>query len=266
MRVLGDLAPPGSIPKLIFDDETHHVLGMEAAAEPHENWKSMLLAGKIVPRMFQDFGVLLGIIHYEAWRDRHRLEPLFADGRFFEALRLEPYYEYSADHQPQAAQFLRELVSETNANRRTLVHGDYSPKNILVSDRLVLLDHEVIHWGDPAFDVGFALTHILSKSLHLYESRRTLIGCAHLFTAEYFNIYCSSPVAAGAFDQRFMDRCVRHTLGCLLARVVGRSPLEYFTSEERELQCGIALRMIQQLPTDVPDLIERFAKEIGVCP
>lgn len=262
MRVLGELAPRGSIPKLIFDDETYHVLGMEAVPEPHENWKAMLLAGKVVPRMFENFGQLLGLIHYEAWRDRDRLATMFDDRTFYLALRIEPYYEFTASQEPRAASFLRELIDTTNLNRRTLVHGDYSPKNVLVTDRLVLLDHEVIHWGDPAFDFGFALTHILSKALHLRNSRRALMGCAHLFTADYFEVYCSSPVAAGAFDHRLAERCVRHTLGCMLARVIGRSPLEYLTSNERRIQQEIAIEMMRDLPDEVPDLIERFYHDV----
>lgn len=263
MRVLGELAPPGSIPKLIFDDAAHHVIGMEAVPEPHENWKTMLLQGEVNPRLFSEFGSLLGTIHYESWRERSRLAQEFDDRSFFESLRLEPYYEYSAEREPQASSFIRNLLCETRVKRTSVVHGDFSPKNVLIHlDRLILLDHEVIHWGDPAFDVGFALTHILSKALHLQSVRRTLIGSAHLFVAEYLDTYCSSPVAGGAFDHDLVSRCVRHTLACLLARVVGRSPLEYLSQPERDRQRDIVLRMMHEVPMDLPELIERYMKEI----
>ena len=83
--------------------------------------------------------------------------------------------------QPAAAGFLHALVSETRACRLTLVHGDYSPKNILVHDgRLILLDHEVIHFGDPAFDLGFSMAHLLSKAHHLPDQRARFAEAARL--------------------------------------------------------------------------------------
>jgi aminoglycoside phosphotransferase (APT) family kinase protein len=88
---------------------------------------------------------------------------VFADRSFFESLRIEPYYRYAASRAPDADPFLRTLVEDTRREVHTLVHGDYSPKNVLVREgRLVLLDHEVAHFGDPAFDVGFSTTHLLS--------------------------------------------------------------------------------------------------------
>ena len=67
-----------------------------------------------------------------------------------------------------AAGFLKDLAHKTLRHKKSLVHGDFSPKNILIYEgKLILLDHEVFHFGDPAFDVGFALTHFLSKAHHL---------------------------------------------------------------------------------------------------
>jgi len=263
MKVLGELTPPGSVPKLIFDDEHHHVLGMEAVPRPHENWKTMLLAGRIEDIHFWNFGTLLGTIHFHSWQRRRELEIGFVDRTFFESLRLEPYYEYAASQEPRAADFFRELLVDTRAERSALVHGDFSPKNVLIRHtRLVLLDHEVIHWGDPAFDVGFAMTHFLSKALHLSQGRPQLAHCANIFAKQYESTFYFPMLAERADDLRFLQRCVRHTLGCLLARVVGRSPLEYLTSEERTRQRETVVRLIQDVPQDVPQLIERFVTEI----
>ena len=259
MRVLGELAPPGSIPKLIFDDDAHHVIGMEAVPDPHENWKTMLMDGRAQAINFSEFGQLLAAIHGGSYVFRREYEPQFADRSFFEALRIEPYYEYSARHDHRASDFLAELIRDTRAQRLCLVHGDYSPKNILIcNNRLVLLDHEVIHWGDPAFDVGFAMTHLLVKTrfselirhhlennfLHDYEFSEELNNAPCLKTDEY------------------RQRCMRHTLGCLLARAIGRSPLEYLNSEARRRQGEVAVALIRDLPSNMPELIERFTKAI----
>jgi hypothetical protein len=153
---LGKLAPHGSITALLFKDHEQHLLAMEAVPQPHENWKPVLLAGRIEFGHFRQFAILLATIHREAYHRRADLEEIFADRSFFESLRLEPYYRYSAQQTPAASDFLESLVQETLAYRTTLVHGDFSPKNILIHrGRLVLLDHEVIHFGDPAFDLGF---------------------------------------------------------------------------------------------------------------
>jgi aminoglycoside phosphotransferase (APT) family kinase protein len=266
MRVLGELAPPGSIPKLIFDDETHHVLGMEAVPEPHENWKAMLLAGKIHDFHAFDFARLLAAIHVHSRNRQRELRPLFQDASYFETLRVEPYYEYVAAREPDAAEFLRSLIADTAAHRDTLVHGDYSPKNVLVYHKqLILLDHEVIHWGDPAFDVGFSLTHLLSKAHHLRSPRM------HNLAWNYWNVYFGETAKAWLPDiepdfEAFLSRVVRHTLGCLLARVAGRSPLEYLSADERARQREAVLRLMQSAPDEPKELIARFGKEVHVCP
>ena len=265
MKVLGELTPPGSVPKLIFDDEQHHVLGMEAVPRPHANWKTMLLAGRVNPVQILDFGRLLGKIHAHSRLRRRELELQFADRSFFETLRLEPYYEYGARQEPRAADFYRGLVAETNASREALTHGDFSPKNVLIYDnRLVLLDHEVIHWGDPAFDFGFGTSHLLSKSHHLPQARAVLQGAVDAFWKVYRSTHCEIESSfISSIDWTTLEaRCVRHSLGCLLARVVGRSPLEYLTADERNRQREAVVRLIQDLPRDVPELIARFTAEI----
>ncbi len=266
MRVLGELAPPGSIPKLIFDDETHHVIGMEAVPEPHENWKTMLLAEKVQPFHAIDFGRLLAAIHLHSRNRGRELRRLFDDTSYFEALRLEPYYEYVAANVPESSTFLNTLVADTRKNRESLVHGDYSPKNILIhKNRLILLDHEVIHWGDPAFDIGFGLTHLLSKTHHLHSG--LLQNSAIAFWGSYLTTVVRDWLPNPEFDfAGFNLRAVRQTLGCLLARVAGRSPLEYLTPQQRERQRSVVLDLMRAPPAEPKELIERFTKEIAVCP
>ena len=142
--------------------------------------------------------------------------------------------------------------------RETLVHGDYSPKNILVHrDALILLDHEVVHWGDPAFDLGFSLTHLLSKAHHLVAHRAEFLRAAEAF----WRSYCKAAGEIGWSDSR-QDRTARHTLGCLLARVDGRSPLEYLTETERSRQREIVLILMQRPPKTVPALIASFKERL----
>jgi hypothetical protein len=54
----------------------------------------------------------------------------------------------------------------------------------------------------------------------------------------------------------FESRVVRHTLACLLARVIGRSPLEYLSTDERRRQEELVLHLIPQEHPTVPGIIE----------
>jgi tRNA A-37 threonylcarbamoyl transferase component Bud32 len=254
IRWLARLAPAGTIPALVFEDEPHNLLAMEAVAQPHENWKTMLLRGDVVFEHIKQFARLLAAIHGACIERQEEVRQSFADRSFFESLRLEPYYLYAAEQVPAARQFLHELVDATRHRQRALVHGDYSPKNILVREqRLILLDHEVIHWGDPAFDIGFSMTHFLSKANHLPPHRAQFCLAAVRYWREY------RLDAAKLLDDPEMQRmCVRHTLGCLLARVAGRSPLEYLDSGQQDRQRAVVLELMRAMPVGMSELIEQF--------
>ena len=247
MRWLESVAPPGSITPLILVDSDEHLLAMRAVPQPHENWKAMLLAGRVEPDHVEQFARLLASIHTA----REGIPPEFEDRTYFEALRLEPYYAYTAQMTPEAAPFLERLMEDTRATRRSVVHGDYSPKNILVyQGRLVLLDHEVIHTGDPGFDIGFSMAHLLSKARHVGGSRNELAQAA----LQYWRVYAD----AAAPDE---ERCIRHTLGCLLARVAGRSQLEYLSAEEKRAQRDAVCRVMPAPPHSVARLVEEIVGE-----
>lgn len=252
LRRLETLVP--GVPAFVFEDHDHHLLAMQAVPEPHENWKTLLLAGRVDAAHVREFAGMLAQIHRQAYERREMLQPLFADAAFFESLRLEPYYAYAAAQVPVACGFLHELIRETRGRQLTLVHGDYSPKNILVhAGRLVLLDHEVIHWGDPAFDVGFALTHLLSKANHVAAHREAFAAAALTFWSAYSGGVACCPWAADL--ERF---AVRHTLACLLARVAGRSQLEYLTPDEKIAQRDAVLALLGMPMGDMPSMIGAF--------
>lgn len=254
LRWLARLVPEDHLPSFVFEDHEHHLLAMAAVPEPHVTWKTLLLSGEVRAEHVRQFGQLLGTIHRRAYRRRTELARAFDDLTFFETLRLEPYYAYAAEHVRDAAGFLHRLVAETRRRRLTLVHGDYSPKNILIyQERLILLDHEVIHFGDPAFDLGFSMTHLLSKAHHLRAWRDAFAGAAGLYWQAYLAAVGDVPWREG-----LEARAVRHTLGCLLARVAGRSPLEYLGAAERSRQRRVVVALMHRPPTRIPDLIDQF--------
>lgn len=258
LKWLEKLAPAGTITPLLFEDPEQHIVGMSAVPEPHQNWKTLLLNGDLCFRHIEQFAILLGTIHLKSFEQRDTIARVFADRTFFETLRIEPYYRFSAEQVPEASHFLEELIEDTLRCRLALVHGDFSPKNILVyQDRLVLLDHEVIHFGDPAFDVGFSLTHLLSKAHHVRHRRAEFLNAAHVYARRYLDC-----IRSFKWCHEVESRAVRHTLACLLARAVGRSPLEYLTPAERNAQCSITRALITRVASNVPELIDVFSEKL----
>jgi hypothetical protein len=236
----------------------NHLMAMEAIPEEHENWKSILLSGRIISDYFEEFGLLLGTIHRLSSESGPEVASEFADTTYFESLRLEPYYLYPAQNITAAAGFLNALAWETRQHKDSLVHGDFSPKNTLIyRDKLILLDYEVVHFGDPAFDVGFALTHFLSKAHHVPQVRTRPASAAELFWQAYYDEIMQTNWA-GCLE----PRVVRHTLGCLLARVAGKSPLEYLTPWERALHHDVVLSLMREPPDNITDLIAEFVRKI----
>ena len=258
MRWLAKLAPEDAITELIFQDAGHHVLAMAAVPTPHENLKTIFMNGRADQDLVWQFGSLLGTIHRRGWEERAELVSAFADRSFFESLRVEPYYRYTAAQVPDAAGFIETLIAAMQSHLLTLVHGDYSPKNILVYDgHLVLLDHEVIHFGDPAFDVGFALAHLLSKAHHLRDHRRNFASAAQTFWTAYREALSRVP-----WSNEIAGRCAHHTLACLLARVKGRSTLEYLSEPERATQARAVVELMKAPPSNPDALIPEFVAKL----
>jgi tRNA A-37 threonylcarbamoyl transferase component Bud32 len=259
LRSLQEVAPAGSIPELRFCDTDEHLLAMEYIDEPHTNWKQMLLAGHIERHHVARFARLLACIHAGSAERQAHFARSFADLSVFETLRLEPYYRYTAAQVPETAPFLADLISDTLQHRMALVHGDFSPKNILIrSDRMVLLDCEVAHFGDPGFDIGFSIAHFLGKANHLLAKRSQVKEAALLYWQTYADSF-----AGTSWVEELEARAVRHALGCTLARVSGRSPLEYLTADERAAQKKAVLEVLRRGPTDMPAAIREF---VGLLP
>lgn len=167
---------PGAVPTVLADDPAAGVFAMNYF-DPIEYpvWKSELMAHRINDGTAERVGDLVGRLA-EASVQRHVREDLsqrFATDDNFRLLRIEPYFLTTARRRPEVADRLRSLAERTSSIRRGLVHGDVSPKNILVGQGgPVLIDAECAWWGDPAFDVAFCLNHLLLKALVVDTQQR----------------------------------------------------------------------------------------------
>jgi aminoglycoside phosphotransferase (APT) family kinase protein len=218
---------PGAAPRVLDRDTERCALVVERAPLGWEDWKSLLLAGTIDPKVGARLGSVLSSWHNATFQVS-TLSPLFFDREPFEALRIDPYYRTVARRLPLMSRRVLRYVDETQARRLCLVHGDFSPKNVLVGPepQLWVIDFEVAHLGDPAFDVAFLLSHLMLKSLHRPELAAEYDRCAVEFASTY-------EAGARAELAPSWEYVLGH-VGCLLlARVEGKSPAEYLSAEER---------------------------------
>src|SRR3954471_1325104 len=120
LKWLPQLTPAGSITPLVFEDPERFILAMQAVPQPHENWKAMLLDGRIEDDHVEQFATILAAIHRCAAVAGDEVRRVFHDRTFFESLRIEPYYQYTATQVPEAAGFLYELIHDSRARPLTL--------------------------------------------------------------------------------------------------------------------------------------------------
>lgn len=227
-----------AVPKLLISDPETPCFVMEYLDSPFQNWKSQLLAGQFDLHTTQRAADLLALIHADS-RNRPELASQFDTGHNFLQLRIEPYLLTTGQRHP-ALQGLFEAEAERLLNHReALVHGDFSPKNMLISpDRLVLLDHEVAWYGDPAFDLAFFLNHLFLKCLLHFHRNLALPDLPLIAWRRYF----SKGILADR--EALAVRTSRLLLMLMLARVDGKSPVEYLNESQHE---GIRAFVHQQL-------------------
>ncbi|HYI83639.1 MAG TPA: aminoglycoside phosphotransferase family protein [Acetobacteraceae bacterium] len=219
-------AAPGSVPALLGQDAATGALAMEwLPPEDHASWKERLHAGHADPEFAAEVARRLARIHGASAADP-TVAGEFPTDAIFHAIRLEPYLLATARAHPDLGTPLERLAAVTAATKRALVHGDVSPKNILVGPRgPVFLDAECAWWGDPAFDLAFCLNHLLLKCLWTPPARAGFLACFDALAAAYLAGVDWEPPAA------LEARAARLLPGLFLARVDGKSPVEYLTEE-----------------------------------
>ncbi len=221
-------------------------------------WKSQLQAGQADAALAARVGTTVAGIHRATAGDE-RLAKRFATDAIFHALRLEPYLIASARRHPDLAVELRQLARTTAQTRHALIHGDVSPKNILVGPRgPVFLDAECASYGDPAFDLAFCLNHFLLKCLWVPHAARAFLGCFSAMAAAYRAAVTWEPKDA------LEARAARLLPGLLLARVDGKSPVEYLTGErDKDRVRRVARALLLDPRARLEQIRAAWAQELG---
>lgn len=255
MQYLGRLLPPGTVPRVRFSDEPSYVFGMSCAPPGGVVWKDALMRGEVQPHVALQAGALLAQLQTRAAADPFARER-FEDRTVLWEGRLHPYHRTAAAVNPALSEVIEEEVQRTLAVRRTLVLGDFAPKNTIVyPERMLILDFEVAHFGDPAFDPAFCLTHLVLKAIHFPNRASAYLEAARAFWRSYRE-GISGELAEG------IEWGTARELACLLlARIDGKSRIEYLTDEPprraaRDL-AGEALRQRLAHPAEIIDEAQR---------
>ncbi len=250
---------PGAAPEPLAFDPDRRLLAM-AFLEPsrHPLWKAELLAGRVNPGFAADVGDRLGRIHALTAAEPSLAAAFDNDEGFF-ALRIDAYLLATAERRPEAGAAIRALAERTAGIHRAVVHGDVSPKNILAGpEGPVFLDAETAWWGDPAFDLAFCLNHLLLKRLVVagrdQALRQSFTGLARAYLARVD----WEPSA------ELEGRAASLLPALNLARVDGKSPVEYLTSEaQREAVRRAALPLLQAPPATLEQVLAAWDRTVS---
>jgi tRNA A-37 threonylcarbamoyl transferase component Bud32 len=244
LAYLADVWPKGAAPALVALDAENDILVMSHAPDGGSVWKDQLLAGIVDPATAARVGELVGTLHARAAGDANAIARFGPPWPLLQG-RVEPFHRTAAAVNPDLSDAILTEVDRLLATKQTLVLGDCSPKNVIAyDDRVLLLDFEVAHYGDPAFDIAFVLTHLVLKACRAPQFAAVLRRSATVLLESY-------AVAAAA---PLVDGPVTAELGCLLlSRVDGKSPAEYVTEADKRDAVRAAARV---LLTEPPPTLE----------
>ena len=250
---------PSWVPKILGEDRERHLFAMEyLAPETYPVWKAQLAAGRVDVAFAAEVGAALARIH-AATAGKADIAAAFANDAQFGALRLEPYLLFTAERHGGLGRAIRDEAERIAGARIALMQGDISPKNILCGPHgPVFLDAETACYGDPAFDLAFCLNHFLLKAV--WQPQWTAAyaqSFAAMRDAYLAGVTWEKPAAIDARTARLLPML-------FLARVDGKSPVEYLTDDgDQAFVRGAAMQMIVEPPMNLAVLAETYFSIAG---
>lgn len=244
---------PESVPRVLDLDAESLVLVIEAAPASWQTLKDRLLVGQVDTGAITVIGETLARWHNATSEDVGPAAALDSAQGFREQ-RTDPFHRVVMDCHPDLAPAVQSCIDELEQEQTCLVHGDFSPKNILVgTDGLWIVDFEVAHLGAPVFDLAFFLTHLLLKAAHRPQDRDALESASVELLAAY---------GRGAYERLQPDhtRLWLH-VGCLLlARVDGKSPAAYLDVDARRVVRGLGRSLLTRSAGNPAEVWTRLAR------
>lgn len=249
-------------PRILDEDRENYAFAMTAAPREHRVWKQDLMTGVVEPAIAVQCGRLLGRLHVGTWGDAD-VQTRVGDRKLFDELRLDPYYRSLARAFPDAKPTLDALIDSVWNHPRSLVHADFSPKNLLVYlGGLMMVDFETGHYGDPAFDLGFFLSHLMLKAVHRSPDHARYLD----LTREFWRAYRGElfeKIPREEYDA-LVVRGIQNFAGCAWARLDGTSRIDYLhDARKRDLMRNLCRDLLATQPATWDDVL---AKVIDMLP
>ncbi|QTH40793.1 aminoglycoside phosphotransferase family protein [Cohnella sp. LGH] len=216
MLALYPLLDVGQVPSIVYQDKDAYLYMMTCAPEGAVTWKSQLQEGHFRTETAEAVGRMMRRMHVASRSLPMESIDSLQDMKYFDELRIDPFHNELARKYPELLGPIEDLKREVTEVGRCFVHGDFSPKNILVAgyDEVILLDYEVGHWGNPVFDLAFCIGHLVLKGI-AYGREEDARRSIEALLSGY-----------GAVPSGLM----KHLGLMLLARIDGKSPVEYITN------------------------------------
>ena len=230
LKLAGQIDPT-TAPQILGEDREAKMFAM-AFLEGLPLWKAELAAGRIDVAFAGITGRKLAIIHAST-AGRDDIAAQFDNGAQFFALRLDAYLLFTAGRNRDVAPLIEEIAAGIAAARIALMQGDISPKNILMGPGgPVFLDAETACYGDPVFDLAFCINHLLLKCVWHPEYKDGYLASFRALKDAYLaRVDWEAP-------DGLQRRTARLLAALLLARVDGKSPVEYLTAENDQALCA----------------------------
>ena len=245
---------PGQVPEPLAHDEDRGLFAMSfLEARDYPVWKARLLAGTVDRDEAVAVATLIGRLHAASAGDRRRARRFATDGNFA-SLRIIPYLRTIARRHPDLSGEIGQIIGRTTTTRLTVVHGDLSPKNILIGPSgPVLLDAECAWYGDPAFDLAFVINHLVLKTLVVSGRREALVAAANALAESYALLVTWESADATA------ARAAALLPALLLARVDGLSPVEYLDRKQQSAVRAVARNLLGAQPAPLNAVVTAAA-------
>ena len=257
MQTAGSVVPD-AVPQVLADDPGVGAFAMEFF-DPADFpvWKAELAKGRVDPAFAASVGRTIAAIHAATAHSKPVAER-FANDAVFHSIRLEPYLEATARAHPALAASLMALSRETLGRKIALVHGDVSPKNILIGSKgPIFLDAECAWFGDPVFDLAFCLNHLLLKCVWVPAAVDRLLASYDALRDAYIERVDWEDV--GTLE----ERAAKLLPALLLGRIDGKSPVEYIVAErDKALVRNVATTLIASRPTTFAEVRTAWAEAL----
>jgi aminoglycoside phosphotransferase (APT) family kinase protein len=219
---------PRAVPSLRPGPKDRGYFAMELLGPEFTNWKQILLRGEARVEDAEEAATILGRIHAHSAGESEAAQQFDTTANFTQ-LRIDPYLLTTGRRHPDLRPLFEAEAQRLASTRQCLVHGDFSPKNLMLSpSRMVLLDCEVAWYGDPAFDLAFLLTHFHLKALYHAPRQTGLTKMCQAFWQRYIE-----ETSRTTDLQALEPRVGRLLLMLLLARIDGKSPVEYLRNQQQ---------------------------------